>query len=319
MPSAEADELPRVVIDETSFDLNGLHVEELEMHLFHFNEVVWDLREDGISAWKAPMFESTPCSDNYELPDYLMSGPGKDIDRDVKLRFFSIVDKCPEWDAEIPGSCTEVSIADGVAAMALSIACALALAIRSHGTSCLVFGACERRGFIRATAEIGESDLFFFAEASALKTFWRQLYELENATEEDFFVHAARAFPNLIFHDSLAFRHFEGNYRDLRSHVVQHLGILNDYFLDAHSAASGIPQLVEAALAIHGCAGVSPESPTAHRNDKLMRSHKVEFDGKMITCEWHTKVERHRNRIYFAFGGSIAPEKILVGVFTKHL
>lgn len=49
-----------------------------------------------------------------------------------------------------------------------------------------------------------------------------------------------------------------------------------------------------------------------------MKKYDVEFEGETIRCEWHTKIELHRNRIYFAFGDFL-PGKILIGIFTHHV
>lgn len=318
MPSAEADEMPRVVIDEASFDFTGLDGAGLEDHLFRFNEAVWDLRDYGITAWKPPMFEATECSVGYELPEYLMSGPGKNIDRDIRLKFFSIVDKCPEWHAAIPGSCAEVSLAGEAPVMALSISCALALAIHNHGTSCLVFGACERRGFVNASSQIGGAEIFFFSDALDLPKFWRHIFELENVQESEFFTLADQAFPQLVLHETLNFRKFDGTYPHLRNLVTRHLAVLNDHFLSAFESANGDPSQVEALLTPYGLAGISPESRNTHRDSKVMNKHNAEYGGKTYLCEWHTKLEPHRNRIYFAFKDFI-PGKILVGFFTIHL
>ena len=317
MPNAEKTDAVRVVIDEASFDFRPLANDELELHMDRFNEAIWSLRDAGIPAWKPPMFEAVPCSDGYELFDFLMSGPGASVDRDTRYRFFQLIGKCPEWDASIPG-CDEVVLADAVPAMAMSVALALTLVVLHQGVSCLVFGGCPRHGFVKAGSKIGSADLFFFTKVTEMFPFWRSLFELEDVPEAGFFDMTSRAFPCLVFHSGLSFRRFEGSYRDIRPRVVTHLAALNDHFLAAHRAAHGIPQQVEAALADLGCAGVSPESPNTHRSERKMRQRDVDHDGNVIRCEWHTKLEPHRNRIHFAFGGSL-DSKILIGIFVDHL
>jgi hypothetical protein len=202
--------------------------------------------------------------------------------------------------------------------MAMSVAFALTFAVHHHGVSCLTFGACPRRGFVTTTSEIGSAELFFFTDTSALPLFWRTLFEIEEVAESDFFDLAYHAFPSLAFNSTLNFRRFDGAYRDIRPRVVTHLAVLNDNFLAAHRAANGIAQQIEAALASLGCAGVSPESPRTHRSEHLMRQRDVDHKGNVVRCEWHTKLEPHRNRIHFAFGGFLN-NKILIGIFVDHL
>lgn len=317
MPSAEKAEAVRVVIDEASFDFRQLGNDELELQMDIFNETVSSLRNAGIRAWKPPMFEAVPCHDRHELFEFLMSGPGTAIDRDTRYSFFGLVDKCPEWDPSVPG-CDEVTLADARPVMAMSVAYALTSAIHDQGVSCLVFGACSRRGFVTTTSEIGSAEIFFFTDTSTLPLFWRALFEVEEVAEADFFNLAYYAFPGLVFSSKLNFRRFDGAYRDIRPHVVTHLSVLNDHFLTTHRAASGIAQQIEGALASLGCAGVSPESPKTHRSEHLMSQRDVAHEGNVVRCEWHTKLEPHRNRIHFAFGGFLN-NKILIGIFVDHL
>lgn len=318
MSNAGVAEYPRVVIDDASFDFRDLQSQEIEGHLDDFNDALSGLRKDEITAWKSPDLEVTSCHDDYDLTGYLMTGPGDQIDPDTRRRFFDVLSKLPEWDASIPGPCLDASISGTAPVMAFSVCCALALRLQNHGAACLVFGSCERRGFVRVTAEIGAADLFFFSDPAMLPTFWRHLYTIEDVPESEFRALGKRAFPNLILHESLTFRKFEGTYQELRHQVVTHLGILNDHFLDTFNKTPGQPDQVAAALVPLGLAGISPASPQDHRNEKLMKQFDVDFNGRRVRCEWHTKIERHRNRIYFAFE-DLPHSKILVGIFTRHI
>jgi hypothetical protein len=311
-----ADEV-RVVVDETSFDFRELDVGSIEDYLDDFSDAVWDLREDSIATWKPPMLEAVPCAEGYELFSYLMGEPGNLIDRDTRLRFFGLIGNCPEWDDSVP-EYLEVKFAEGAPVMALSAAFALTLALRRHGIACLAFGTCTRHDFVTISSGAACAKIFFFATAAALKVFWRSLYDLEDIPEADFFTLANRAFPDLLFNPDLTFRRFDGAYRDLRRLVVSHLSVLNDDFLGAHRSANGIAREVEATLASIGCPGISPEGPNTHKKERVMRMRDVEYRGSTIRCEWHAKIEPHRNRIHFAFGDDFG-SSIFIGIFVDHL
>lgn len=317
MPNAKTINPVRVVVDETSFDFRELDSASIEKYLDDFNETVWELREDGIATWTPPMLDAVKCVDDHELFDYLMNEPGTVINRDTRNRFFGLISKCPDWDESIPAM-LDVAMADGEPVMALSVAFALTLTLRAVGVACLVFGACPRRGFLVVSNETGRTEIFFFANAQALMLFWRCLYELEDVPETNFFTLANRAFPSLLFNPDLSFRRFEGAYRDLRARVVSHLSVLNDHFLVAYRAANGIAHQVEATLGSAGCPGISPESSSTHKNERAMSQRDVDYQGKMIRCEWHAKIEPHRNRIHFAFGDPFG-EMIFIGIFVDHL
>lgn len=309
---------PRVVIDENSFDFRELTPDHLSSALDRFNEELTELKAMGCPAWKPPMFENVPCHDEYDLFAYLTSEPGSSVDRDVRNRFYSLVQKCPEWDASIP-ACDEVALGDQQPITAWSVAYALTSTLEGHGVACLVLTPSPHRGFVTATMLAGGSQqVYFFAESSTLPPFWRSLYGLENIPDSAFFELTDRAFPKLIFHKDLSFKRFEGSYRDIRPHVVKQLADLNDHFLAAHTASLGKANEVNAALMAYGLTRVSPESPKTHRNTKAMRQRYVQHEGREVCCEWHSKIEGHRNRIHFAFGGEFG-DRILIGIFADHL
>lgn len=318
MPSGGTDDQVRVVIDETSFDFRELDLQAIADHLGDFNEAFLALREDGAMPRKSIMLEEIGCTDDHGLFEYLTSGPGKQLDPDVRLLFMGLVGKCPEWDDTAPVGGGDVTIGGGESATALSAEFALLCISAGHGVACLVFGACPRRQFLLVCSSLGQAEVFFFADAADLKAFWRSLYLLEAVEEAAFFSLAARSFPDLVFHPDLNFGRFEGNYRDLVPEVVRHLSVLNDNFLDVHQAKKGIPREVEAALGALGCAGISPESSKTHHDEKKMRLRDVFYRGQMLRCEWHSKLEPHRNRIHFFFGEQFGG-KVLIGIFADHL
>jgi hypothetical protein len=303
------------VIEETSFDFRGLEVGQVNLFLSEFNDTLHNLRSDGIAAWKPPFFAETPCADDYDLYSYLLA----DVDRDVMRRFFSLADKCLEWDARFP-DCDEVEVDGGSARAAWSISFAITAVVAGYGVACLVFGGCEYRGFISVVSPIGLGDVFFFSYAASLKYFWRSLYALEDIPEAEFFISTGRAFPALIFHPDLTFRRFQGSYRELREPVVHHLGELNDHFLREHGTAAGEGRLsdVEAYFGSHGVEGVSPESVKTRGNARAMRMRNVRFNGETFSCEWHTKLKPEIDRVHFAFGDGLA-DRILIGIFINHL
>ncbi len=64
---------------------------------------------------------------------------------------------------------------------------------------------------------------------------------------------------------------------------------------------------------------LSPESPNTHASDAFMRKRYVAYEGSRYCCEWHAKIERHRNRIHFTLPAAGPAGRILIGIFTEHL
>jgi len=71
--------------------------------------------------------------------------------------------------------------------------------ISGYGVACLVFPGLKQRGFLEVASDIGQCEVFFFASANEMASFWRGLYELENISEEEFFQSVDRAFPKSYF------------------------------------------------------------------------------------------------------------------------
>lgn len=305
----------RIVIDETSFNFNGLTPSQIDLFLSQFSDALSDLRLKGLEACKPPLFAYTQCIDEKDLYSYVLDA----VDPDVMRRFFRLLDRAPEWDAGYP-RCDEVEINGKARQSAWSVCFALTSVISGHGVACMAFPGFTQRGYMDINSDIGRCQVFFFAFADELPPFWRELYELENISEEEFYRLVDRAFPNLIFHPNLSFRRFEGSYLDLRQGIIQHLGALNDYFLEQYESLSAAGRIgdIESYFSLRGVGGVSRESANTRRNAKVMRLREVEFNGTHVVCEWHTKLKPNVNRIHFAFGGEFK-DKILIGIFIDHL
>ena len=125
---------------------------------------------------------------------------------------------------------------------------------------------------------------------------------------------ARLAFPRLVFAAGLSFRNFQGTYRTLRPQVVHHLGRINDEFAEAYAEERGMSNEISGRLGID----VSIEGNT-RGSQRLMRQRDVEFCGRVYRCEWHSKIEPHRNRIHFHVIDGTSEKKILIGIFNEHL
>ena len=204
------------------------------------------------------------------------------------------------------------------AMIGFSLGIAVAHGRGGHLMSCLVYSPCGRRGFYRTADEAGDADVHFWAEPADLPGFWRGLFTREGISEREFFDLAEYAFPALVFHPALRFGAFDGSYPELRDRVVQILGGLNDHLATALAACHGLPHQVGAAMGKYGV-DLSPESPNTRSSPALMRKREVVLDGATYRCEWHAKLERHRNRIHITLPEPRLDGRVLVGIFVSHL
>jgi hypothetical protein len=327
VPSALTDD--RLTLDEASLDFRGLHPEKLERHLDQLNEVLDHLRRRGLPVRVHPwLWDSVECIDGSLICDFIYQPARSSVSRDT-LRLLGLqLDRCPTWNEGEHGflhslEAVELRPAGGdTPAPDLPVRLEPAFSVgivlspeRDRPMACLVFGGCRRRGLWSAA---GDRHAYFFAKTSELPGFWRSLYALEQVTEPDFLQLADHAFPDLLLHPGLSFGRFDGRYRDLRDRVVAILGVLNDYFAAAMTAHSGLPHKVKAALGQYGL-DLSPESPNTRGSSRLMALREVTLDGRVYRCEWHAKLEPHRNRIHFSHPSRELGGRIVVGIFVDHL
>jgi hypothetical protein len=47
-----------------------------------------------------------------------------------------------------------------------------------------------------------------------------------------------------------------------------------------------------------------------------MRHRDVEYCGRILRCEWHSKLRPDKNRIHFA---KLDDQAVFIGIFVKHL
>lgn len=324
MPGAGGSRPGRFVVDESSFDFQGLTEERLTDLLDEFTDRLTELAESHTVA-VSPWWTETECAPGRELYDVLYEGGAPRAGRDARLRMVRMMDRCLPWDADTAGLPDEVELGEiPQPVFALSIGYAWLHATRGHHVGCLVFPTADRGGWqpvVVRTAPMSpevKKDVYFLTGTSSLSGFWRELFSREDIDERCFFERAREAFPGLVFADSLSFRKFDGTYGEMRDWVVRVLSVVHDHFTDALAKHAGKPADVKAELGHHGL-NLSPESPNTRSKPKIMKQRDVRHDDEDYRCEWHAKKERHRNRIHFSLPEQRLDGRILIGVFVDHL
>lgn len=313
---------PRVVFDEFSVRFDELldttdHTATVEAGLEALADALFDFRASAIVVVVSPFLADAECWPGVLFAAFLggqrlptESGIAM-VDRDSRLRLSSLLSKCPEWNDDVP---FDVSV-NGHTSFAPSIAWAHGRQAVKQRVACLVFQASQRRGEVLVTITGKSAMVWFLAGADELPAFLRTLFEFENVGEQEFFQLASQAFPRLRFASSLSFGKFEGSYRELRAPVVQHLGAINDHFLDALHHHQGKPWEVAQELGGHGC-NISRESEKTRQSKALMTHRDVEHHGTNFRCEWHSKLQPDKNRIHFV---KLDDQSVFIGIFVKHL
>jgi len=317
VPSATSGDFrPRVVVDEASFDFRELPDAAAEVALEQFNESLEALRDDRQVPAVCSLYAYVECRDGMELHNLLYSR-ATEVDPDVCRRTGLLLDRCPAWDDDAPAGCEPLDLPE-TPIVAFSVGFAFEMALSSRAVGCLVVPSCPRRDFRRLSRESSAADVLFFAEALEARRVWRHAYAVEDVAEHEFFAVAAFAFPSLVFHPGLQFGKFDGSYAAVRDPVVRILSALDDHFPRVLAERQGLPSDIAAAMGQYGV-DLSPESPNTRRSEALMRKREVAYSGITYRCEWHAKIERHRNRIHFTLPTGGPGGCVLIGIFAEHL
>lgn len=303
----------RAVVDEASLRLDGIDPERHDDELLNLAEVIQELRRAGEQVGIISGWGSMPCLENADIATVLSTS--RNISRDIRNLLVGILGKCATWDDD-PATVVDDNLAvDARPYRSYGVAYAAMMVSHKVGMAVAAGRHTQHRGPCRVSSP-GQADVevHFIQGRSDVCTFYRSLFALEDVDEGHFLDMAGKAFPNLAFASSLSFRRFEGSYLDLRDAVVKHLAALNDEFPEAFVSEMGSSARISSRVGIE----VSIEGET-RSSQRLMRHREASFEGETFKCEWHSKIEPHRNRIHFHPGNASTGHRVMIGIFVDHL
>jgi hypothetical protein len=307
----------RFVVDDAGFELYNEQAVPVELTLLRFLDLL-DYAQGtnrGVVRWSQIWYVET--ASGRTLSDLLYGN--SNIDRDVRLLFGGRLDKVRCWDddgslnppSSIRCDGRDLSLAPGIGL------CLLAEKQR-YGVACLTTDQANRRGAREVTAmtDALKGTVNFLVDPRDGPAFWRSTVELEDLDVTGLASLSPLAFPKLRFAPTTwsQVSTFDGAFRDLRGQFQRDLSGLNDHASDVW-ANHVEPSRIVAEMGSRAGVDCSRDSPNTHRNAAAMAERRVDFEGRAITCEWHTKLEPHRNRIHFA----VIDGEVFVGIFAAHL
>ncbi|MBO9555541.1 hypothetical protein [Cellulomonas sp.] len=301
------------VIDEAGFQFSKLGPSDIEDALTNFC-LLLDAVEQPVAKWSA--IWQIPSVGDQILADLLFSEGY--IDRDLGLLVGASLDRLPDWDETAEVAPLMNLSCDGVD---LSMAPSLALCglVRANGgrLGALSTPASQRSGIVwlRLPEEADPVDVDVISAVADISVYWRRVACDDKFTESQVASLAKSMFPNCVFAAGFfgQFDRLVGSYLNLLPDVLRHLAALSDHAPEVWRIRSqNHERIVE--MASRAKVECSPEGPRTHRNVAAMNRRRFEFAGEHVLCEWHTKLEPHRNRIHFAVEG----ERVYIGCMIEH-
>lgn len=237
----------------------------------------------------------------------------------------------PEW----PDGITDTAISIGEAAPNHNpdVAWAHYSVLGGRAVACLGW---KRSGCLVTSSSAGKASVHFVSDEQGHCQFFRDAIEVERDTEECLQRFAAHAFPNLFFLDGLwqGLGDFEGKYARVRKELRRTLAILNDHGhwifsapppaltkeeeTQSHTGRNPDNQIIERRFIPHGL-DVAPENPDVFESRKCRAARQRTLGGRTLYLEWHVKLEPHENRVHIHAPCPESEDRLIVGIFHRHL
>ena len=166
---------------------------------------------------------------------------------------------------------------------------------------------------------IQRTQVFHVGLSRPLEEFYRFMLSFEEVSRQEFPKWTAFAFERLRFalEVSSQIGRFRQRYEAIRDDIIKHLSVINDEFVSMLVEGATLPDICKRVKI-----DISPESPKTHGNASAMKEREVEFEGKKIVCEFHSKLTPTHDRIHFS--PTLRKDQkdrqyLVVGPFAEHL
>lgn len=198
--------------------------------------------------------------------------------------------------------------------------------------ACLSIG---RKGLLPTQTALGAANLHFVGDEQGRIAFWRDAIKVEGDNVASLVRFAPSAYPNIYFVPNVVANvdRFDGGYLALRAEVQAAFEALDEHgywiFTEAPPAVSPnepragtepspTSQIIEKRFQNVGF-NAAPENPNV-RKDRVSRTAREATIGKTkLYCEWHIKVQPHRNRIHVHGPVEESGNRVVVGMIVDHL
>lgn len=307
----------RFVVDETSWNLNDLDpvlcVEALEKVL----DCIEFVQAQGHGCCRSDELFNMPIRDGRSFYELYHEDSPVPIPPEVRERIAVVFSHLPEWE-DWPTS-LDAAIAGDAPQFAPSIAWAHKQTTRctARAVACISHPIRRPIGMVEVTVAAVTTTIWFVSEERDTELFFRWLIKETTESPEEMKALSASAFRGLDFIDGAfnGIKDMSTGYRSSVSVIVGHLAALSD---EGVRIFSGSWSRVPAEFGRFGV-DISDENG-ATKSNRTARSERTRIvNGEARVFWWHTKLERHQNRIH------ICPEqvrhggRILVGIFCRHL
>ena len=325
------------VVDGSEWRFNGMSAADAETLIDRALAFVETSSERGETVAVGDDFQVRPMRGAETLWDLFSPGSVDALDRELSQELAAWLAKAPRYaDASNwPAGFGSGSVSIGGAAPIANDDVEWALCSMVAALPVAILTLNEPRVMSTATAA-GTAQLHFVADDVSRRAFWRTALVVAGDRLDELVHFGSRAYPNLHFvprvlNDAGT---LGGGYLGARVRLKSALEILDDW---GHWALTWPPPaltpnegpppdlaakptnfIIERRFAGLGLEA-APENPNVFANGKSRQAREVVVADRTLYCEWHVKLELHRNRIYFHAPVEEAGGKVVIGVIDHHL
>lgn len=306
-------------IDETEF----APVDDVVVVTRRLNDLLTVIHRRSQQVYKSTELDFIEILDGVELCDLLYKPELGLLDNDDRLLLMNTLNRCIGLDGvdfEIPNG--EVRLA-GKPVESEATLFAISKALTKEAIGVIHPKPLERLGPLEATVGELSTKLFHVGLALPLEKFYRFMMAFEEVNQSEFSKWTNFAFERLRFalNPSSQIGRFRQRYQNIREEIIKHLSAINDEFVSMLIAGRKLSDICNSVGAKCGVE-ISPESPNTHRNKSAMKEREVDFEGKTVVCEFHSKLTPTHDRIHFSPVLRETQDKrtyVVVGPFAEHL
>lgn len=182
----------------------------------------------------------------------------------------------------------------------------------------------------------GVAIVHFVGDEIGRRQFWRAVIVLEGDDVDSLLRNSTHAYPALFFADGVlrGVDRLSGGYAASRDRVQTALAALDDWghWVFTWPPPSIRPQdgppldpdarpgnfLIQTRFAAVGVAA-APENPDVYKDRVSREARQTTLAVRTLYCEWHVKLEPHRNRIHFHRPVPESGDKVVIGMIDEHL
>lgn len=321
------------VIDGADWDFNGVAPADVAAHIDAVLDFVQVSNDRGETIWIGEDFQDRPMQGDDGLwqlaANQSFSGEMRQ-ELAAWLGRTSFYLDTEEW----PNGFDDVSIAiDGAAPVHNPDVSWVHHHVRAgRAMACLSL---TRRGQLTTQTTFGAADVHFVADEQGRVAFWRDAIKIEGDNVESLVRFAPNAYPRIYFMPGVVANvdRFDGGYLAMRTQVQAAFEALDRHgvwiFTEAPPAVSPTEprrgtepsptnQIIEKRFRNIGL-DAAPENPNVRSKEKTRTAREATIGKVTLYCEWHIKVQPHRNRIHVHGPVNESDRRVVVGMIDDHL